>query len=473
MTDHERVVTLIHNDVRQQGSVRSQILQILDAPGFLPICFAAYTGIRIAVLFAGPLEQSSDFQWYYERAVEIVSGSGYAQNGVMTAFWPVGWPGFLAALFAITGPSVLAGQIANLAFAAIVFWLTAMFGGIAFRDARVGRVAVAILTLYPNQIGYIALLSTEIFYQALLLSGIVLMMRARNTSVLLAGLLFGVATLTKAQSLFVPACILFFVFMAAPSRSAMRRLTKTGGVVYLTMVLVVAPWSWRNYSVFNAFIPISTNGGWTLLTGNNPEAQGDYTPDTVLAEGISHNPAEQVAMDRLAHARAVDWIESNPVEFLILAPKKIWRLWAPDGESEWFYQYGFENYDRNVLLFRGLRVFNQAYYLVIIVLALPSVWLVLRKRSGVFPEVSPWAIAGICLSLYFSAISVAFSGQSRFHVSLMPFIVIYTAWTLIRFLTYDPFHIQVRVREANATTLLNSRIRLKPSNQDAIPIAGK
>ena len=41
----------------------------------------------------------------------------------------------------------------------------------------------------------------------------------------------------------------------------------------------------------------------TLLTGNNPEANGDYTPKTVLAEGISRSPADQVAMDRVARAR--------------------------------------------------------------------------------------------------------------------------------------------------------------------------
>ena len=75
------------------------------------------------MLFVRPLEQSSDFLWYYQRAVEIASGSGYAERGVLTAFWPVGWPGFLAALFAITGPSVLAGQLSNLVFAAVVFVL--------------------------------------------------------------------------------------------------------------------------------------------------------------------------------------------------------------------------------------------------------------------------------------------------------------------------------------------------------------
>ncbi|MFL5283238.1 MAG: hypothetical protein ACJ8AW_20170 [Rhodopila sp.] len=70
------------------------------------------------------------------------------------------------------------------------------------------------------------------------------------------------------------------------------------------------------------------------MTGNNPEATGDYTPDTVLAEGITHNPAKQVTMDRLAQARAVDWIKRNPTDFLMLLPKKFVRYWEPDGETK-------------------------------------------------------------------------------------------------------------------------------------------
>jgi hypothetical protein len=334
-------------------------------------------------------------------------------------------------VFTITGPSVLAGQIANLICAALVFAITTMLGTSLFRDQMVGRAAVLLLMLYPNQIAYVPLLSTEIFYELTLLLGIYLLMRERLLSALLAGLVFGVATLTKTQSIFLPGFILFGVFITSPSRRSFLALTKTMCAMYVTTMLVIVPWSCRNYMVFDAFIPVSTNGGWTLLTGNNPEANGDYTPNTVLAQGLTHDPAEQVTMDRLARTRAVSWIKQNPIEFLLLMPKKLVRLWVPDGEAEWFYQRGFEHYDANVLLFRAVRVLNQAYYFVILLLALPSVWLLLRKRD----TARPWATAGVGLCAYFSLISLVFSGQSRLHFSLMPFIAIYAAWTLVRYIT--------------------------------------
>jgi Dolichyl-phosphate-mannose-protein mannosyltransferase len=416
---------------KRPGTFRVKLQHIVIAPNFMPVCFLVYMATRIAVLFVHPLEQSSDFQWYYQRAVEITSGSGYAEGGVLTAFWPVGWPGFLAALFNITGPSVLAAQIANLIFAALVFGFTAMLGTALFRDQMVGRAAVLILTLYPNQIGYVPLLSTEIFYELLLLLSIYLLMQERLLPALLAGLVFGIATLTKTQSLLLPGFILLGVFITAPSRESLFRLTKIMCAVYVTTMLVIIPWTYRNYVVFHALIPVSTNGGWTLLTGNNPEANGDYTPDTVLAQGITHNPAEQVTMDRLARTRAVTWIKENPIKFLLLMPKKLVRLWGPDGEAEWFYQRGFVHYDASVFLFRAVRGLNQVYYFGILLLALPSIWQVLRRRDKAFP----WTTMGLGLCTYFSLISLVFSGQSRFHFSLMPFVAVYAAWTLVRVLT--------------------------------------
>jgi hypothetical protein len=412
--------------VGQPRTIRATLQDIVLAPSFLPICFVVYMATRIAVLFLRPLDQSSDFLWYYQRAVEMTAGSGYAEGGIPTAFWPVGWPGLLGAFFTITGPSVLAGQIVNLILAALAFAFTAMLGTKLFRDRMVGRVAALILTLYPNQIGYVPLLSTEIFYEFLLLSGIYLLIQERIFTALLAGFVFGIATLTKAQSLFIPAFILFCGFIVAPSRVSLFTSAKIMCAAYLTAMLVIIPWTYRNYVVFDAFIPVSTNGGWTLLTGNNPEANGDYTPDTVSAQGINHNPADQVDMDRLARTRAITWIEANPIRFLLLMPEKLLRLWAPDGEAEWFYQRGFAAYDANALLFRAVRVLNQAYYFAILLLAAPSVWLMLRRRT----KVSPWAITGFGLCVYFSLISLVFSGQSRFHFSLMPFVAMYAAGTL-------------------------------------------
>ena len=104
------------------------------------------------------------------------------------------------------------------------------------------------------------------------------------------------------------------------------------------------------------------------------------------------------------------------------------RLWVPDGEAGMGLPARFRAIRSNMLLFRVLRVLNQAYYFTLLLLALPSVGLVVRRRT----EAMPWATAGLSLIIYFSVISLVFSGQSRFHFSLMPFVAMYSAWTMVR-----------------------------------------
>ena len=116
-------------------------------------------------------------------------------------------------------------------------------------------------------------------------------------------------------------------------------------LVYAAMAVIVLPWTVRNYLVFDAFVPVSTNGGFTLLTGNNPSAQGGYTDNDPLVRKVSHSVSGQVAADHLATSLALTWIREHPAAFVALIPKKVWRLWAPDGEGEWAFKSGFNHYD--------------------------------------------------------------------------------------------------------------------------------
>src|SRR5262245_38028408 len=136
---------------------------------FLPVCFAIYLGLRLAVVVFVPVEQFSDNLWYYDRAVGLASGAGYSEGGNVTAYWPPGWPGFLGLLFSLLGPSLFVGQLANLALAVITFPLALSLGSTIFADTIVGRLTVLILTIYPNQIGYVPNMAAEVFYTALLL----------------------------------------------------------------------------------------------------------------------------------------------------------------------------------------------------------------------------------------------------------------------------------------------------------------
>ncbi len=381
--------------------------------------------LRVAVLVLVPVKQTSDFAWYFERAVGIAAGEGFAERGTLTAFWPVGWPGLLGGLFAVFGPHQLAAQILNLALSALNLLLIHALAREMFDDRRIARLAVVVIALLPNQIAYVPLLSTEIFYEFLLLAGVYCLLRQTALFAAAAGLVFGVATLTKAQSPLLPLILIGAIWLYDRSRPGIPKLARNAVLACAVMAAVVAPWTIRNHQVFGAFIPVSTNGGFTLLTGNNPSAAGDYTPDDPLVAGLAGHPEQQVEIDRIARARAIAWISAHPGGFVRLMPLKFFRLWAPDGEAEWFYQAGYDRYDRNAVLFRSVRGLNQLLYVLLVLLALPALALLWPRARASVPQL------GWVLIAYFTAISLVFSGQSRFHFALMPWIAMYAAWTVV------------------------------------------
>jgi hypothetical protein len=205
---------------------------------------------------------------------------------------------------------------------------------------------------------------------------------------------------------------------------SLKNAATRGLIIYSMMAIVLIPWSVRNYIIFKDLVLISTNGGATLLTGNNPSASGGFTPDDPLISKARFSVADQVASDRRAKKLAIEWIKNNPVRFMELIPLKIWHLWHKDGEIEWEYQRGYSNYDKHKIAFRIVRVVNQLFYMILIILMVRSIFVPARRRVIAY---EPWSWFGYIFIIYISLISTVFSGQPRFHFPVMPWIIMYAS----------------------------------------------
>jgi hypothetical protein len=138
----------------------------------------------------------------------------------------------------------------------------------------------------------------------------------------------------------------------------------------------------------------------------------------------------QVEVDKEAKRRAVEWIRSNPGQFIGLLPMKFFRLWAPDGESEWWYQAGFGGYSDHAALFRAIRGANQLYYVGTLLVFAWGCWQLRprRRRDSRIDMMAFFLPVAVCL--FPTAICLVFSGQSRFHFPSMPFIFMVLGWSL-------------------------------------------
>lgn len=403
------------------GNDRSVLLMI----------WAIYFALRVAVLMID-VRPTSDAEWYYIRAVSLAAGQGYLDNaGQPTAFWPPGWPIALSLVFGQFGVSRVVLGLFNLASAMLIGLVTLALGRRLFGSEAAARAGLLLLAVYPNAIGYVPLALTEVFYTALLTAGCwIVVTRTNRWQLITAGLVFGFATLVKAQTLVVIPLLFAIDWLRANSVwQRLPRLLGDGLLVLAVAMLTVLPWSVRNHAQLGHWVMVSTNGGYTLLTGNHDSATGDYTPNAPVVKQLMARPdLDEVERDAEAKRLGLAWIASNPGKFLALVPKKLARLWLPDGEAEWAYQGGAPAYPRLATLYRAARYANQAYYaLLMLAFALAfAVMLVKRHRDG--QRWIGWWLLPYGIAAYPTLICMVFSGQSRFHYPVMPFVCMSVGW---------------------------------------------
>ena len=406
--------------------------------GALIALFALFAGLRAAAILLD-VTPSSDADWYYTRAAMLAQGLGYlGNNGAPTAYWPPGWPMAMSLAFRALGTSTVTVGLLNLASAVLAGWLTYDLARRLFGSELSGRIALLLLAVYPNSILYVPLALTEVFYTALLLAGCWLLIARKGAlRLVFAGLVFGVATLVKAQTLVViPLICLIGLLRDGQIVRRTPGVIARGAFIIAVAAMVVAPWTIRNHSAMGAWIPVSTNGGITLLTGNNDSARGGFTPDDAPVKALdARKGLSEMEHDAEASRLGKEWIKAHPAEFLKLMPMKLFRLWGPDGEGQWAYETDSAGYRAAPWAFTLLRAANQLWYFALLGLFAVAAVLMIRQRRAARERVIDWWLLPYGIALYPSAIAMVFSGQSRFHYPVMPFMCMAAGWVLAVWLT--------------------------------------
>jgi 4-amino-4-deoxy-L-arabinose transferase-like glycosyltransferase len=409
------------------------LVRTLMARHALAAIMALYLALRALVVVCAVVP-SSDAEWYYGHGAMLAHGLGYLNGrGAPTAFWPVGWPWLLSLGFRLGGVSIWTVAAINWLASALIAWLTLDLGRRLTGSELAARAGLLALAIYPNAILYVPLALTEVTYTALLMAGIWLIVTRRGlAATLIAGLVFGLATLVKAQTLvIVPALMLIALLRDGQVVRRLPGLAARSVVVVLAAALVIAPWTVRNHRELGAWVTVSTNGGITLLTGNNDSARGGYTPDDTLVRRIEPlKERDEVAYDAQARALGTAWIAGHRVRFALLAPLKIWHLWGPDGEGQWAYETGSWAYAAAPHAWLALRAVNQAWYWLLLIAFVAAPLRVVPARRSAGARVIDWWLIAYVVALFPTAIAVAFSGQSRFHYPAMPFVCMIAGWLL-------------------------------------------
>ena len=380
-------------------------------------------GLRLAFGFGYWVNKpmTHDEHEYLALAAALASGRGFTYlepaRGTTAQFGRApGYPAFLALIGAGTTDADATPGRVKLAQAVLGSVAVLLIAVAAWRAA--GPVAAAVAawlgSIYPPLVWMPAYVLSETLYSVLALAtALVLQEAAGRASVrsagirraVLAGLLCGAAILVRPAMLFLlPLAAAWLVWRRAPGLAA--------GVV-LGVLLVVAPWTARNYFVHGRFVLVASEGGVTFWTGNHPLArgEGDLAANPALKEEElrfrrAHQGLTAEELEPLYYRDAFSHIADDPLRWVALLGRKAFYSVVPAGPS-----YGLHS-----VRYRAASVIS---YLIVLPFAVGGAVVLWRKPSR------PTALFLLAASSVL--VGIVFFPQERFRIPVIDPVLIVCA----------------------------------------------
>jgi 4-amino-4-deoxy-L-arabinose transferase-like glycosyltransferase len=351
-------------------------------------------------------------------AVVFDDDLGFLPGGDPTAFWPPGYPAFLAVAYRAFGESLHVGRTANVLVGTLTVAPIYLVGRVLF-GRQVAWLGAGVSTVFPSLVFWTPVLFSDTLFTFLFACATALLLHStredtslRPRMILLFGITLGFGVLVRGQALvLLPLALAWWLLNGVPWRAVVVPLV---GALAIAVALLV-PWSVRNAAVMDSPILVSANFGYNLRIGHAPYATGRYVvpPDLWDAEpGISFQKRE-VLFNDLGAERALDFALGTPGDEFRLSGRKIMWLWRPDSDAlHWVTDFGASPLPGKA--WEPLRVLLDASYLSVLALAGAALFVRRLRRQTAFiaTAVVLWTVG-----------HVVFFGESRYHLPLLALIV--------------------------------------------------
>jgi 4-amino-4-deoxy-L-arabinose transferase-like glycosyltransferase len=422
-------------DAPAGGGRRRTVLIALAAVAIVAAAFA----IRVAYVDATPgMKIVDDGRDYDTHAVSIARGNGYSKTLALrpTAFRPPGFTYLLGGVYRVANvqdkPAPDRVVVARRLQIVIGTVLVAVIGLVAMQvwGAGVALVAMGLAAVYVPLLTMSGTIMSEPLFAVWMLGALSAAIAYRRSPhpfrwALLAGVLTGLAILTRANALILLLPLVFAVWTGRP-RWSVRALGPPVALVAVA-VLVVTPWTIRNYRTVHHFVPVSTQLGSAMAGTYNDSARNDpvhpaswrslrrvpsyqdlmgnyaRTNEAVLERQLRHR-AERYALDHpLYVAQVAFWTTVRAFDLDGLA-------WAQHTASTVSIDTTWAN--------RGVYCFW-----VFAVLAIAGAFTPLARRA-------PWYLWAFPALMYLSVVFLVIE-TPRYRTPLDPFIVLLAALAVV------------------------------------------
>ncbi len=324
-------------------------------------------------------------------------------------FHPPLYPYFLAGPYALTG-SFAASQVLQILVASLLVPAVGRVGALTI-GRQAGLAAAAIVAFYPELVWFAAHFWVENIFLVLLWWAFERLLVAdrdgRIRDALFSGLLWGAAVLARETALyFLPVAAAWLVWrrgLASVARAA---------ALLAAAALVIAPWTYRNWVAFEAFVPVSTAGGQNLFQGNAPIPRDETYRMVDEVQG-------RIEQYRYARAMGMAAIrERQPAWLFEKLGEQMPMFWEAESMALIHVKRGAYG-----------KVAPAAALALSAVMLLPYLAVLLFAVRGLLSLPRPRGM-GLLLFfvVYYNAIHVVAHGFNRYRLPVMPVLFLIAAW---------------------------------------------
>lgn len=278
--------------------------------------------VRLAwLLYARPVPVT-DFEVHRDMAVSLANTLSYPPTADRLPVYIV----VLAGAALVSSSELWLGFV-NVLLSTATCLAIYFLGREVFAQRRPALVAGWVCALAPPLVVFSAVLATENLFALLMVLTLIAAFRASSGSRpagILAGVLLGLAILTRGEAVFyIPVIAGIVVFGGRPRRERSRVLATTGLMLVAVAALVV-PWYVRNTVVVASDVGLSSTTGLNLYLGHNPTAYGWAALEVSQLADL-----EPEAMNRLGTELAREYVLENPGSLIRSAIEGTAHLGAP------------------------------------------------------------------------------------------------------------------------------------------------
>ncbi len=218
-------------------------------------------------LYLGNALRYPDERAYFKIAQNMALGNGMSLHGTTpTALLPPVMITIMASFMKLGAPIVVLRYLNFIALAIGVYVIRSI---LRTSGLKAGAPLAAILILaYPVLFYTAGTLYTQTLFTfiLLLLIRVTVSPRFSYLHAVVLGILSTLLILTHSTGVFIPPVLVLWLIL--PKNYSM---IGKGVVAALIAILCISPWWYRNYKIFDCFIPATTHGGDTLYIGNHSE----------------------------------------------------------------------------------------------------------------------------------------------------------------------------------------------------------